>query len=506
MQFSTRSGNPVRARTHCLVLTVLGDSLGATAREVDKASKRALSRVLKRGDIEGKAGQTLILHDVPGVAAQRVMLLGLGDPKKLDAAKLGTALRALASALGRTRAKSALVCLDGVAPPGEDAEWSHTMLAEALESSTYRYDDMRGTPPANGPTLETVEVLAADRDAAQTASDALTAGSALAAGLNLAKDLGNTPANICTPTYLATAARDLARTYQRLKTTVVEEKEMRELGMGALLSVGAGSNEPSKLVVMEYKGGPKGDAPHAIVGKGITFDTGGISLKGPATMYEMIYDMCGAASVIGTMKTVAELELPINVLGVVASAENMPSASATRPGDVVKTMSGQTVEILNTDAEGRLVLCDALTYIAKYEPKTVVDIATLTGAIVTALGAHATGLFANDDGLADDLLDAGTRSLDRAWRLPIWEDYQSSLRSPSADMANVGGPGAGSITAACFLARFTKSYRWAHLDCAGTAYRSGTARASTGRPVPLLVQYLRDRAAESAEGQPRTRR
>ncbi len=495
MQFNTRSGNPLRARTHCLVVTVLGGALGPTTRAVDKAAKRALSRVLKRGDIQGKAGQTLVLHDVPGVAAQRVMLLGLGEPEKLDAAKLGTALRALAAALGRTQAKSVVVCLDGVAPHGEDAGWSYTMLAESLASSVYRYDDMRGKPPATTPALESVEVHVAERDETQRAAEAVAAGAALADGLELAKNLGNTPANVCTPSYLAETARDLAKSYRRLKTTVVEEKEMGELGMGALLSVGAGSNEPSKLVLMEYSGGPTHAAPYAIVGKGITFDTGGISLKGPATMYEMIYDMCGAASVIGVMKAVAELGLPINVLGVVASAENMPSASATRPGDVVKTMSGQTVEILNTDAEGRLVLCDALTYIAKYKPNTVIDVATLTGAIITALGAHATGLFANDDELADDLLAAGTRSLDRAWRMPLWEEYQSNLRSPSADMANVGGRGASSITAACFLARFTKAYRWVHLDCAGTAYRSGTARASTGRPVPLLVQYLRDRAA-----------
>lgn len=495
MQFTTRSSNPVRARTHCLIVTVNGDKLSPTARELDKVSKRSLSRVLKRGDISGKAGETLTLHDVPGVAAQRVLLLGLGNPDKLDAGKLGKVLSALATALGRTQAKSALVCLDNVAPVGETSAWTYSRLSERLSASTYRYDDMRGTPPSTGPALENVEVYIADRSEAGPAQGALDAGSAIACGLALAMDLGNTPANICTPTYLAQAAKDLAGNYRQLKTTVVEEKEMRENGMGAFLSVGAGSNEPSKMILMQYKGGPADASPYAIVGKGITFDTGGISLKTPGTMYEMIFDMCGAASVIGVMKAVAELALPINVLGVVASAENMPSASATRPGDVVKTMSGQTVEILNTDAEGRLVLCDALTFIAKYKPETVIDVATLTGAIVTALGAHATGLFANDDALADDLLDAGTTSLDRAWRMPLWEDYQANLKSPSADMANMGGRGASSITAACFLARFARDYRWAHLDCAGTAYRSGAARSSTGRPVPMLVQYLRNRAA-----------
>ena len=501
MQFITRSSNPVRARTHCLIVTVNGDKLGPSARVLDKASKRALSRVLKRGDIQGKAGETLMLHDVPGIAAQRVMLLGLGTRDKLDAGKLNKTLSALATTLGRSQAKSALICLDDLAPTDESSAWTYTQLAQTLAASTYRYDDMRGTPPSRRPVIESVEVHVEDREAAAAAQTALEAGAALAAGITLAKDLGNTPANICTPSYLAQSAKELAREYRALKTTVVEEKHMRDHGMGAFLSVGAGSNEPSKMILMEYKGGPADAAPYAIVGKGITFDTGGISLKTPGTMYEMIYDMCGAASVIGVMKAVAQMALPINVLGVVASAENMPSASATRPGDIVKTMSGQTVEILNTDAEGRLVLCDALTYIAKYEPRTVIDVATLTGAIITALGSHATGLFANDDGLAEDLLEAGTSSLDRAWRMPIWEDYQSNLKSPSADMANIGGRGASSITAACFLARFTREYRWAHLDCAGTAYTSGTARSSTGRPVPMLVQYLRNRAAEDAEAE-----
>ncbi len=491
MQFGTRTGNLTRARTHCLVVGIHeGNVPGEAALALDEASDGHIKRVLKRGDISGLVGQHLVLHDVPGISAQRVLLLGVGKPAELTASRFDNALIALAHALAKTKAKDALVSLADIKVSDRDPYWAAQQLASRLAGSQYAYTEMRGKPPVETSVLARVNLHVTDRPGATAAKVALDRGAAIAAGLATARDLGNTPPNICTPTYLARAAKSLATEYRSITTTVLEEKDMKKHGMGALLSVGMGSNEPSKLIIVEHKGGKKGDAPYALVGKGITFDTGGISLKQPATMYEMTYDMCGAASVLGTMKTVAELGLPINVLGVVAAAENMPSASATRPGDIVKTMSGQTVEILNTDAEGRLVLCDALTYIARYKPATVVDIATLTGAIVTALGSQATGLFANDDALADELLAAGTTSLDRAWRLPMWEEYQSNLNSPFADMANVGGRGAGSITAACFLARFTRDYRWAHLDCAGTAYRTSPQRASTGRPVPLLVAYL----------------
>ena len=298
---------------------------------------------------------------------------------------------------------------------------------------------------------------------------------------------------MCTPTYLADLAKQLAADYDSITTKVLEEKEMEKLGMGAFLSVSRGSDQPGKMIVMTYKGAKPKDAPHVLVGKGITFDTGGISLKPGAGMHEMIYDMCGAASVFGAMVAIAEQGLEANVIGVVAAAENMPSGDASRPGDIVTTMSGQTVEILNTDAEGRLVLCDALTYIDKFNPATVVDIATLTGACIVALGSHATALYANDDQVAEDLLQAGEDSLDRGWRMPLWDDYQAQINSAFADMANIGGREAGSITAACFLARYTKKYRWAHLDVAGSAFNgSGPAKGSTGRPVGMLVQYLKN--------------
>jgi leucyl aminopeptidase len=317
----------------------------------------------------------------------------------------------------------------------------------------------------------------------------------VSAGINAHKNLANTPGNVCTPTYMAEAARSLAKQYPSVTTTVIEEKEMEKLGMGAFMSVTRGSDQPGKLIVMQYKGAKPKDQPYVLVGKGISFDTGGISLKPGAAMHEMIYDMCGAASVFGTITTVAMQELPINVVGVIAAAENMPSGKASRPGDIVKSLSGQTIEILNTDAEGRLVLCDALTFVDRYKPVTVIDIATLTGAAVIALGSPATAMYANDDALAGELTGAGEDTLDRVWRMPLWEEYQSQLNSSFADMQNIGGREAGSVTAACFLSRFTKKYRWAHLDIAGSAFRgSGANKGATGRPVGLLTQYLMNMA------------
>ena len=354
---------------------------------------------------------------------------------------------------------------------------------------------MRGTSSGAPVYLQQVDLLVSDKADSKNIKRAIKDGSGVALGTKTAKDLANSPGNICTPTYLAQQSKKLAKTYPSLTTTVLEEADMKKLGMGSLLSVSQGSAEPAKLIVIRHKGGKAKDAPHVLVGKGITFDTGGISLKSPGTMYEMIYDMCGAASVIGAIHTVAELNLPINVIAVIAAAENMPSSTASRPGDIVKTMSGQTVEILNTDAEGRLVLCDALTYIDKFNPATVIDVATLTGAVVVALGSHASAVYANDEDVAQRINQAGENTLDRVWRMPLWDDYQSQLNSAFADMTNTGGRDAGSITAACFLARFTKKYRWAHLDIAGTAHRAnGSDKAATGRPVNLLCQYLMDQA------------
>jgi len=301
------------------------------------------------------------------------------------------------------------------------------------------------------------------------------------------------PANLCTPSHLASQAREIGKAYKKVKTTVLEEAAMKKLGMGALLSVSRGSRQPAKLITLEYSGGQPGDKPVVLVGKGVTFDSGGISIKPSPAMDEMKYDMCGAASVLGTMQACAEMDLPLNVVGVVPATENLPDGDASKPGDVVTSMSGQTIEVLNTDAEGRLILCDALTYSDKFNPAVVIDIATLTGACVIALGAHATGLLSNDDALADELLDAGITAADRAWHLPLWDEYQKQIDTNFADIANVGGRGAGTITAACFLSRFTSKYRWAHLDIAGVAWKQGNDKGATGRPVSLLTQFLLNR-------------
>ena len=330
------------------------------------------------------------------------------------------------------------------------------------------------------------------------AEKALAQGMAIAGGINFAKDLGNLPGNICTPTYLAEQAL-LLRKHHGLKIEVLDRADMEKLGMGSLLSVTRGSHQPPKFIIVTHNGGKKGEKPVVLVGKGVTFDSGGISLKPGPEMDEMKYDMSGAGSVLGTMKAIAELALPSNVIGLVPTVENMPGGSASRPGDIVTSMSGQTIEILNTDAEGRLILCDALTYAERFEPACVIDIATLTGACVIALGHVTSGLFANDDGLARDLLGAGQNAYDRAWRLPLWDDYQDQLKSPFADMANIGGRPAGTITAACFLSRFAKKYDWAHLDVAGTAWKSGEKKGSTGRPVPLLTHFLLARSGAQVE-------
>jgi leucyl aminopeptidase len=380
--------------------------------------------------------------------------------------------------------------------PGRSIEWKTQKIVESFEAGLYSFTEMKGKPPVNTVSIESVDLLLDDKSELETVLNGIAVGNALTAGISSAKTLGNLPGNICTPTYLANQAKQLAKDYSSITTKVIEEKEIEKLGMGAFMSVTRGSVQPGKLIVITHKGGKAKEAPHVLVGKGITFDTGGISLKPGGGMHEMIWDMCGAASVFGTMVAIAEQGLAMNVIGVIAAAENMPSGDASRPGDIVKTMSGQTVEILNTDAEGRLVLCDALTYIDQFNPKTVIDVATLTGACVIALGSHASAMYANDEGVAADLTKAGEDSLDRVWRMPLWEDYQVQINSAFADMANIGGREAGSITAACFLARFTKKYRWAHLDVAGSAFKgSGPSKGSTGRPVSLLFEYLNNLAA-----------
>ena len=497
MKYGTRAANPAKARTQCTIVGVYENGqLSPSAKVLDKASKGYLKKILKRDDISGKANQTLLLHDVPNISATRVLLVGLGNEKSMNSPKYAEIARTVIGKMKATSSRTNLCCLLEVNVPDRNIEWKTQKIIESFEAGLYSFTEMKGKPPVKKDSIESVDLLLADKSEIEAVLGAIAAGSALTAGISSAKTLGNLPGNICTPTYLANQAKQLAKDYSSITTKVIEEKEMEKLGMGAFMSVSRGSVQPGKLIVITHKGGNTKEAPHVLVGKGITFDTGGISLKPGAGMHEMIWDMCGAASVFGTMVAIAEQGLAMNVIGVVAAAENMPSGDASRPGDIVKTMSGQTVEILNTDAEGRLVLCDALTFIDQFNPKTVIDIATLTGACVVALGSHASAMYANDDGVAEDLTRAGEDSLDRVWRMPLWDEYQVQINSAFADMANIGGREAGSITAACFLARFTKKYRWAHLDVAGSAFKgSGPSKGSTGRPVSLLFEYLNNLAA-----------
>jgi leucyl aminopeptidase len=492
MEFALKVCTPAKEKA-ALVVAALGAELSPTALALDVAADGALSRALKAAGFEGKSGQTQTMYNLPGIAAETVLVVGVGEAKDLDGRGLQKVVAAATRALGNQR--KAVSFLAELPVKDRDLNQRLTTLAQTTLETIYRFEDFKSkkTPADKG--LSQLTLAVPDKAAASAGKAAVAWGEAVARGQNRARDLGNLPPNVCTPVFLAEQARALAKDQPRLTVKVLDEAEIKKLGMGAFIAVAQGSDNPGRLVILDYKGGKKSEAPVALVGKGITFDTGGISIKPAATMDEMKFDMCGAASVMGVMTALVESKLPINVVGVLAAAENMPSGKATRPGDIVTTMSGQTVEILNTDAEGRLVLCDALTYVGRYKPAIVIDIATLTGACVVALGKVVSGLFSPSDELADALLKAGQDSGDRAWRLPVWQDYQELLDSPFADMGNIGAPYGGAITAACFLARFTKDYTWAHLDIAGTAWHSGGNKGSTGRPVPLLLEYLRARAA-----------
>lgn len=493
MEFSIKQGGPEKLKSGCVVVGVFeGGKLSKAAMALDKACKNALSDLVARGDMSGKSATTLLLHKLPGVVAERVLLFGLGKADAQTAKSRIEVLQALFKALSGTPAKEAALYLTAD-ELGQDTAWLLRQAVFIAAEQTFRADGLK-SKPADTAKLKHLTFAMLGQPAPQL-KEVVAQTAAIAHGMELAKTLGNLPGNICTPTYLAAQALALGKAHKKIKASVLEEKDMRKLGMGAFLSVTRGSEQPAKLITLEYAGGDKKQKPVVLVGKGITFDSGGISLKPGAEMDEMKYDMCGAASVLGTLQAIAEMGLKLNVVGVIPSSENLPSGTATKPGDIVTSMSGQTVEILNTDAEGRLVLCDALTYSAKFKPDTVIDIATLTGACVIALGHVASGLFSNDDKLAQELLNAGEQAHDRAWQLPLWEDYQPLLDSNFADMQNIGGRAGGTITAACFLSRFTKDYRWAHLDIAGTAWKSGKEKGGTGRPVPLLAQYLINRTA-----------
>ena len=465
-----------------LVVIVHGTSVPTA---LDKAVAPLLREAVTQGDYEFKTGRCLVLHRPSGLRAPRLVFVqAAGATPKAVRAAMAVALAAVKS-LG----VGALAVTHAGAEPWDAAQAE--MVAMATLDVVYVYRHTKPSAPA-APRLARVTVLV-DKVGAAAAARGLAQGQAIGAGVGLARECANRPANHATPSFLAAEARRLGKTYG-FKVEVFDRRGIEKLGMGSFLAVAQGSDEPPRFIVMQYRGAAKSSAPTVLVGKGITFDTGGISLKPGAEMDEMKFDMGGAASVLGTMRALGELKPKINVVALIPTCENMPSGRAVKPGDVVKSLSGQTIEILNTDAEGRLILCDALTYAERFKPGAVVDVATLTGACVIALGHHHSGLYANDDALADELLAASRNALDPAWRMPLDEEYDEGLKSNFADMANIAGRAGGSITAAKFLQRFAGKFKWGHLDVAGTAWKSGAAKGATGRPVPLLTHFVLARA------------
>lgn len=497
MEFSVKSGSPEKQRSACIVVGVFEPRrLSPIAEQLDKISDGYISSLLRRGELEGKVGQALLLHHVPNILSERVLLIGCGKERELDERQYKQVIQKTIDALNETGSMESVCFLTELHVKGRNTYWKMRQAVETTKESLYIFDQLKSNKVELRRPLRKVVFSVSTRRDLTCGERAIQHGLAIAAGIKAAKDLGNMPPNICNAGYLASQARQLADAYsQNISTRVIGKQQMKELGMNAYLAVGQGSQNESLMSVIEYKGNPNPDArPIVLVGKGLTFDSGGISIKPAEGMDEMKYDMCGAAAVYGAMRAVAELNLPLNVIGILAGCENMPGGHAYRPGDILTTMSGQTVEVLNTDAEGRLVLCDALTYVERFEPEAVIDIATLTGACVVALGNHMSGLLSNHNPLAHELLNASEQAGDRAWRLPISDEYQEQLDSNFADMANIGGRAGGAITAACFLSRFTRKYNWAHLDIAGTAWRSGKAKGATGRPVALLTQFLLNKA------------
>jgi leucyl aminopeptidase len=493
MDYFTTTGDASQRAVDCVIVGVYDRGLGKSAAQIDAASKGLIRKRLKSNDIPTQLGRCVVLGNVPGVRAPRVVVVGLGAADAFGKPQYQRAVQAALQTISQTSCRRILVGLTLEDAGGADVYYLARYTTQAVGEAMYRFTALKsGKKPPVMPLARVGLAIAARGDAARALRGARH-GEAIAEGVTLARELGNLPANVCTPSYLARTAQKLARENAKLQTTVLNETQMKRLGMNSLLSVTAGSAEPAKFIVIKYRGKARAK-PVVLVGKGVTFDSGGISLKPGPAMDEMKFDMCGAAAVIATIATVARLGLPINVNVIVPTVENLPGGSATKPGDIVKSLSGQTIEILNTDAEGRLILCDALTYSRRFDPDTVIDVATLTGACVIALGHHLTGVMSNNDELAQEVLRAGIAAEDRGWHLPLGEDYANQLKSNFADFANVGGRDAGAITAGCFLGNFTGGLNWAHLDIAGTAWKSGRQKGSTGRPVPMLAEFLLARA------------
>lgn len=497
MEYHLKTDAPERVATECLVLGSYQDRQFLPATQaVDRCLEGGLQQLAKRDHFDGKLGEVLLINALggfPGCLCERILLVGLGNNTDLNVGKFRKALAAAAKALRESNAKQAASYLHqaNVNDGDDDIGWRLRHTVEIFESAVYRFNQLKTDTEEKPLRLASITLLVDDSEK-QRAQQGIREGEAIAYGMTLSRDLANLPGNICTPAFLAEEAVKLSKLHPRLKVEILRETELEELGMGAFLSVAKGSRQPARFIILEYWGAAAESNPVVLIGKGLTFDAGGISIKSAANMDEMKYDMCGGASVLGTLAAVEKLALPLNVIGLVPASENLPDGNANKPGDIVRSMAGISVEILNTDAEGRLLLCDALAYAKRYEPAAVIDLATLTGACITALGRHPSGLMGNQDGLCDALIRAGNESWDRVWRLPLWDDYQEQLKSNFADLANIGGPDGGAITAGCFLSRFAKDFSWAHIDIAGTAWKTGTEKGATGRPVPLLVHFLID--------------
>lgn len=501
MEFNVKSGSPEKQRSACIIVGVFEPRrLSPIAEQLDKISDGYISALLRRGELEGKVGQSLLLHHVPNVLSERVLLIGCGKERELDERQYKQIIQKTINTLNETGSMEAVCFLTELHVKGRNNYWKVRQAVETAKDCLYTFDQLKSNKTELRRPLRKMVFNVPTRRELPSGERAIAHGLAIASGIKACKDLANMPPNICNAAYLASQARQLADSSANVSTRVIGEEQMKELNMNAYLAVGQGSQNESLMSIIEYKGNQDPESrPIVLVGKGLTFDSGGISIKPADGMDEMKYDMCGAATVYGVMRVVAELQLPINVIGVLAGCENMPGGKAYRPGDILTTMSGQTVEVLNTDAEGRLVLCDTLTYVERFEPELVIDIATLTGACMVALGHHYSGLMSNHNPLAHELMNASEQAGDRAWRLPLGEEFYEQIESNFADLTNTGGRLGGAITAGCFLARFASKYNWAHLDIAGTAWRSGKAKGATGRPVSLLSQFLLNRAGLNSD-------
>ncbi len=496
MDYSIETAPLEELQCDCIIVGVYQDQqFSPSATALNNNTNGLINNIVSRGDLSGKNGETVLINAVPGSKIERILLVGLGENKPLSGKNYKKALLAAVNSLKKPQIKSVVCCLAECDVTDRDRQWKSQQIIEVFNDAAYQFTHTKSDKETES-KIEKISITASETEQALTHAG-LVQGKAVAEAMNLTKHLGDLPGNICTPTFLAEQAIELGKKYASLAVKILEESDMAALGMGAFLSVSRGSRQPAKLITLEYHGGEKNAKPIVLIGKGLTFDAGGISLKPGPGMDEMKYDMCGGATVLGTLLAVAQMQLPLNIIGLIPSSENMPDGDANKPGDILTSMSGKTIEVLNTDAEGRLLLCDTLTYAERYNPDVVIDIATLTGAVGVALGRVPSGLLGNDDALCNELTAAGEIANDSVWRLPLWEEYQEQLKSNFADMANVGGKDGGTITAACFLARFAEKFRWAHLDIAATAWRTGPTKGATGRPVPLLSQYLISRAQPS---------